>query len=121
VAGSFSSDGSLTVTITNIPGGVLSKTVFTGKFDLVKKTFAGTYKVYSMGVLFATGDIEAHVHLAPSLKVPGTVNFTGTSKTIQATATSNVGIKSFKAQISRSQAPIPIKSRSRISPRPRPT
>lgn len=97
VAGTFSSDGALTLIVTKIPGGFLTKTVFTGKFDLSNETFAGTYKIYTMGVLFASGAIEAHVHKAPILKVPGTVNVTGTSKTIQATVTTNSGIKSFKA------------------------
>lgn len=97
VTGTFLSDGSLTITITNIPGGFLSKTKFTGKFDLSNETFTGTYKVYAFDVLFATGDIEAHVHKAPILKVSRTVNVTGTRKTIEARVTTNVGIKSFKA------------------------
>jgi len=103
IAGSFDAKGNLTVTITNIPGGVLTEARIRGLFDLKLEKFDMVYEIDNSSGSYAKGVGEAHVPKKPALKVAGKVNYSGKSGKTTARVLTNTGIKSFKAEASGAQ------------------
>lgn len=97
LTGTFTADGSLRVSIRNIPGGSLTEFRFNGKFDLVKETFKGTYEIDNKSGLFAKGTANALVPKAPKITLPRTVKFTGKSASVVAKISSNTPITGISA------------------------
>lgn len=98
LSGSFSKDGKLDITISNIPGGVLTEARINGKFDLKVEKFDATYEIDSSGALFANGVAEAHVPKKPKLKLPKRVKFSGAKGKAKLTVKTNTGISKVKAK-----------------------
>lgn len=97
IAGSFTSKGKLTITITNIPGGVLTAARINGKFDLALEKFNATYEIDNGGGLFANGVAEAHVPKPAVIKMARKVTVTGKTARTPITVETNTGITSIAA------------------------
>jgi hypothetical protein len=97
LAGTYSKDGDLTVTITKTPGGFPKETRIDGKLDLKLQTFKATYEIDDDAGLFAEGTAAAHVHKKPVIKAPSEVKVTGKTGEASAKVVSNTKIKNVKA------------------------
>lgn len=93
LAGAYTTNGDLNVTITHIPGGFLTKVSIDSHIDLKLETFAATYQIFNSGGLYAEGTAAAHVHKAPAVKLAKTVNVDGKTGSTTAKVTSNTKIK----------------------------
>lgn len=97
LAGSFTSKGKLTITITNIPGGLLTKAEINGKFDLKLEKFDATYEIDSTGGPFANGVAEAHVPKPAVIKMAKKVTVTGKTAKTPVKVETNTTLKSITA------------------------
>ncbi len=97
IAGSFTSEGKLTIAITNVPGGTVTDASFNGSFDLTLEKFTGTYNVNGPGGPLANGVTEAHVPKAPTVKLARKVNISGSSGSAKATVLTNTTVASVTA------------------------
>ena len=95
--GNFKPDGTLSLVISNIPGGFLTDARIDGKFDLKVEGFSATYQINTASGLFAEGDAEAHVPQKPTVKVPKKVRFSGKRGRATAKVLTNTGIKKINA------------------------
>ncbi len=96
--GNFKADGSLTIVITNIPGGFLTEVNIIGKFNLKLESFTATYQIDNAAGVFATGDAEAHVPQKPSVTAPRKVTYSGKKGSATIKVATNTGIKSVTAK-----------------------
>jgi hypothetical protein len=101
ITGTFTKDGTLTQTITNIPGGFLTSTKLSGKFDLKNRTYKSTYQIFTNSGLFAEGVANARVPGAPRITVVKTVSTAKPTVSINAKALTSSPIVSAKAKATR--------------------
>lgn len=89
LSGSFTPAGKLSLSITNIRGGLLSAFRLTGGFDLVRETFSGSYVIHTTTGPYAHGTAAARVRKPPVISMPSVVSFHGTTAEVTARVTSN--------------------------------
>lgn len=95
--GDFTKDGSLTIVISNIPGGFLTEARIDGKFDLEVESFTASYEIDNASGLYAEGDAEAHVPQKPTVEAPKKVNYSGKSGKATVKVATNTGIEKVSA------------------------
>lgn len=96
LAGNYTTDGDLNVTITDTPGGFPEETRIKAKINLKLQTFKATYEIDDTGGLFAEGTAEAHVHKAPTIKSPAEIEVTKKTGQTSAKVVSNTKITKFQ-------------------------
>lgn len=92
LAGNYTTDGDLNVTITNTPGGFPEEARIKAKINLKLQTFKATYEIDDSEGLFAEGKAEAHVHKPPTIKTPSEVEVTNKTGKTSAKIVSNTEI-----------------------------
>lgn len=109
LSGTFTSDGHVTVHIRAISVGFIRDAAVEGTFDLLMETFEGTYEINSELGPFAEGELEAHVHKAPSIHARKTIRVRpDRTARLKAIISSNVPIRELTAEVKRGKAKVRI-------------
>lgn len=97
ITAGFKADGTINMSLTNIPGFLDNATV-NGRFDLKDEKFAAVYRIYASGAIYAEGTAAAHVHKPPTIKAPSVVKFTGKGASVNARVITNASVRKFTAK-----------------------